>query len=172
MNITSTRRQFVHWLNLLWVYILCVVLSGAYLFQAIVHENPCPLCELQRVGMLIVGIGPLMNLKWGVHPHHYAVSIFGMLIGGSVSLFQICLHICPGFPTFGTRVLGLELYTWAFLVFSASLLGLSLLLFFWSEEDKDPLPLQIKEKVAFGLYCILCAANIVTAYLLFGLFHK
>ncbi len=172
MSPTNPRQQTVHWLNIIWVYILCSVLSGAYLFQAVVHENPCPLCELQRIGMLIVGMGPLLNLRWGIQPRHYAVSITGMLIGGAVSLFQICLHICPGFPTFGTRVFGWELYTWAFLVFASSLLGLGLLLFLWDEKDRTPQPLQIPEKIAFGFYIILCFANIITAYQLFGLFHK
>lgn len=107
--------------------ILVVILSGvvtsAFGYQFLTGENPCPLCLLQRLGMIGVATGQLLNFRFGISMKHHAFSLVHCLFGGSVAIRQILLHICLNFPTFGTPVLGLSLFTWSFLVFvCASLL--------------------------------------------------
>lgn len=128
---------FERCLNSLWIFILTTVVLLATAYQIAYHELPCPLCLLQRVGMFLVALGPLWNIWYGFKVSHYGFSLFSAIFGGSVSLRQILLHICPQFSTFGTPVLGLELYTWAFLVFVSSVAGCALILCTSSQKYKE-----------------------------------
>ena len=148
-------------LNTLWIYILSAILLGAYIYQDVEHQDPCSLCVLQRLSMICVAIGPMLNLRFKIHAIHYAVSLAGCILGGAISLRQICLHICPGFPTFGYRVLGLELYSWSFLVFAFSLVGLACILFIYKEEKQTP---NIYEKGAIGLMALIAFSNFITTF--------
>ncbi|MBU6243719.1 MAG: disulfide bond formation protein B [Actinomycetales bacterium] len=108
---------------------LLVVLSGSLFLQFGVGEPPCPLCLIQRSGMIGLAVGPIMNLLWGLRPAHYALSILGAIAGGAGSVRQILLHIAdPGDPGYGPAVLGFHLYTWAFITFLVGTIGCALLL--------------------------------------------
>jgi len=157
----------VRFLNTLWIYILVGILLGAYIYQEVEAEIPCPLCMLQRLAMICMAIGPMLNLRVKVSTVHYGISLLSCIFGGTVSLRQIALHICPGFPTFGIRIFGLELYTWAFLVFACSLLGLALLLFLYKREEKRPL--NLFEKGAFAAILLITLSNCITTFLECGL---
>lgn len=108
---------------------LLVVLSGSMDLQFGLGEPPCPLCLIQRSGMIGLAVGPIMNLLWGVRPAHYALSILASLVGGAGSTRQILLHIAdPSDPGYGPAVLGYHLYTWAFITFLVGAAGCALLL--------------------------------------------
>lgn len=151
-------------LNTIWAFVICGVLLGGYSVQFLKHELPCPLCLLQRLSMIGVAMGPLLNLRFGIYPAHYAVSILSALFGGFVSLRQISLHICPGFSSFGEPVLGLELYTWALVVFACSIFVSAILLFLHttSPQHIQKVQMSIFEKIAFWLVLFMTAANVVT----------
>ncbi len=116
-------------LNLLDLIAVCGILLVALYIQIFWGEEPCPLCLLQRVGMVGVGVGLLMNLKFGISSRHYALSLLNALFGAAVALRQITLHIIPGEPAFGSPIFGLHLYTWSFIGFVAMMLYITLLLF-------------------------------------------
>lgn len=106
---------------------------GALAIQFGQHEVPCPLCLLQRLGFLAIAAGGLLNLRYGVRPAHYGVTLLGALTVGVVSLRQIALHICSGDEIgqctgYGGAPLGWHLYTWAFVAAAAAILGVALLL--------------------------------------------
>lgn len=70
-----------------------------------------------------------MNLRIGIAAKHYAYCMFGVLLGGAVSIRMITMHICPSFKGFfGIPMWGMNLFTWAFFAFVATLLGLAILL--------------------------------------------
>ncbi len=103
-------------LNLLGdVGVLCILI-GAVVIQVFWHESPCPLCLLQRMSLIGVFIGFLMNYWFGISSRHYAIALLSTIFGGAVGLRQIALHIVPGSPSFGDPIFGLHLYTWSFLV--------------------------------------------------------
>ncbi len=104
----------IHWAL---IAIICLVIIGAFNVQIFEHELPCPLCWLQRVAMLGAASAAAMALINGFQRRYIAGSLLFSLGGAAVSLRQIALHVCPGSPQFGQPVLGLSLYTWAFLVF-------------------------------------------------------
>ncbi len=155
--------------------LLSMPLLGAFGIQIFMHEIPCPLCLLQRVGMLGVAVGLLMNLRFGIRPMHYGISIISALIGAAISTRQILLHIVPsadGITGYGDAVLGMHLYTWALVVFLASILGIALLMILMKWRDityEKVVTLSILEKVFFLLFILLALANTTGAFLECGL---
>jgi len=168
----SSTMKAIRVLNTLWIFILCFVLTGAMIYRFAFHEDPCPLCLLQRFAMIGTGIAAFMNLRFGIKPQNYALALAFTIFGGSVSLRQISLHICPQFSTFGSPVWGLELFTWAFLVFAGSLAGLMVLLFLQptdARQHEKPHKLHLLEKAA-GIYLFIAALyNAIMIYFLCGL---
>jgi disulfide bond formation protein DsbB len=155
---------------------ISLVLLGAYGVQFILWEFPCPLCLLQRLGMLGAAFGMMLNLRFGIKPSHYGISIISAVFGASVSMRQIQLHIVPveGQPTgYGSAIFGLHLYTWAFLVIAATILILSIIMLsgrqFESNESADARPAGGITKFVFILFIIIAAANTVTTFLECGL---
>lgn len=138
------------------VIVLCGVITAAFGYQIIFNQNPCPLCFLQRVAMIGIATGQLLNFRFGFKMSHHAISLFNCLFGAAVSLRQICLHICPGFPTFGTPVLGFGLYSWAFIVFVCSLFVIGVILWLYNPKWKalSSKPLDYLERFA-SIYLFL-----------------
>lgn len=121
-------------INLVALVALLGVITGSLDLQILVGEQPCPLCLLQRSGMIGLAVGPIMNLLWGMRPAHYAVSILAAFAGGAASTRQILLHIAtPGDPGYGPAIAGFHLYTWAFITFTIGAAGCAFLLLFSSQ---------------------------------------
>lgn len=155
--------------------IISVILSGVMLaafgVQFIYKEEPCPLCLLQRLGMIAVSAGALLNVRFHPRAVHYGLMLLGSVFGGFVALRQISLHVCPGMPAFGLPVLGLSLYTWSFIVFVCCIAAVSLLLFIhrpYGDERELP-PLNGLEKFALGFALLIAFGNAVAALMQCGL---
>lgn len=109
-----------------WVLAYSVVMISAFYIQFVMGEFPCPLCMLQRYGMILATLGALfviMQARRGAlttarYAQGLGMGLLGVLAGASVSLRQIALHILPGDPGYGEPFLGLHLYTWAFITFA------------------------------------------------------
>lgn len=95
------------------------ILGMAFAWQFIYGELPCPLCLLQRVALILAGVGFLLNMRLGPSPMHYAMSIAASLGGMLASGRQVLLHMAPGDPGYGSPFLGMHFYTWAFIAFCA-----------------------------------------------------
>jgi disulfide bond formation protein DsbB len=119
---------------------LLLVLTGSLYLQFVIGEQPCPLCMIQRSGMIALAIGPLMNLLWGLKPRNYALVILASFVGGAGSVRQILLHIANDTdPAYGPAILGFHMYTWAAIVFGVATVGVALMLM-WDGpiEAKEP----------------------------------
>jgi disulfide bond formation protein DsbB len=126
---TSRAVHLSRWINVLALVALLGVLAGSLHLQFGVGEQPCPLCLVQRSGMIGLSVGPIMNLLWGIRARHYALSILAALVGSAGSIRQILLHIyTPGDPGYGPAVLGWHLYTWALVTFIVGIAGCAILL--------------------------------------------
>ena len=129
MDRDMVASKFALLVNILDVFALIVILTLAFIFQWVFHELPCTLCLLQRVGFLITATGFLLNLRYGLRPSHYAISLIGALFTSFVALRQIALHVVPGTGAYGSSILGLHMYTWSFIAsmviicFTATLLS-------------------------------------------------
>lgn len=159
----------IRFLNAVHVLILAGVLLGAYGVQFMMKEQPCPLCMLQRLSMMGIAVMAICNLKFGIRPAHYGVAILSAMLGAGVSLRQIALHICPQFPTFGEPLLGLDLYWWAFIVFSCSIGAIAIFLALFKKEQEKPMHLNWFEKGVFVLMALIIIGNVITTFLECGL---
>ncbi len=157
-------------LNAFAILGLCGVLLGAYYIQFVEGEYPCPLCLLQRLAMLGVAFGAMLNLRFGIRTRHYGVSLLSAVFGASVSIRQILLHIDPSDSGYGSPILGLHLYTWAFIIFAVAILLIGVMMFFEtqfkdSSEDRSAKSIGWFVKAVFFLVVLIAASNVVTTFL-------
>jgi disulfide bond formation protein DsbB len=109
--------RFATRLNALALYAISAILLVAFYYQIALGELPCPLCMLQRVGIVALAFGPMLTLRYGPRPAHYGLVIIAALVGAVISARQVLLHIAPGDPGYGSAFLGYHFYTWAFVCF-------------------------------------------------------
>jgi disulfide bond formation protein DsbB len=128
------NRDYINILNILGLFGLSVVLLMGLVLQIALNELPCPLCLLQRIGFVMVMFGFVLNVKYGAAQRHYGVILLGALFGAATALRQISLHVIPGTPAYGSPIFGMHYYTWAFVLFGATILGVAILLILWKEE--------------------------------------
>lgn len=114
--------------NSMELFAIVIMLALTFYFQIVLHELPCPLCLLQRIGFLAVALGLLLNLRFGPQPSHYALVILSALFTAFVALRQIALHIVPGTGAYGSAVLGFHLYTWVFIIAMIVIIATTLML--------------------------------------------
>ncbi|MFP3505729.1 disulfide bond formation protein B [Burkholderia sp. SIMBA_062] len=99
--------------NILALLAICFALSIALYYEFVLHELPCPLCALQRLGLILVGIGITMNIRFEAKVSHYSLVLLGAIATGAAGFRQILLHVCPGTEAYGSPFLGLHFYTWS-----------------------------------------------------------
>lgn len=160
-------RPLLHNLNALGLLGIGGVLAAAFGMQLVLHELPCPLCLLQRAAFIAVGIGFLLNVRFGSSPAHYGVVLASAVAGAAMSLRQVLLHIVPGTGEYGSALFGLHLYTWGFVGFAATILYVAALLFL--EARAGRLPAGPRNGLLSGpaswLFVILVAANLISVLL-------
>ncbi len=169
----SAEKEFTLFSNLLDIAGIILVLSVAYFLQFKLAELPCPLCLLQRLGLLATTIGFAMNLRFGFRPSHYGISLLAALFTGATALRQVLLHIAPvpGQPTgYGAPFLGLHLYTWVFVMAIAIILLIAIMLMFDNqlrsreEMTHSKTTMKIIHVILF-LLTFLALANVITTYM-------
>jgi disulfide bond formation protein DsbB len=117
-------------LNALGLYAVALVLAAAFAAQFVQHELPCPLCLLQRIQFALLAIGPILNIRCGPRPSHYALSLLAAAVGFAFSTRQVLLHIMPGDTGYGTALLGYHYYTLALIGFAAAIVLIAAVLLF------------------------------------------
>lgn len=158
-------RSFAVTLNALSLYAVALVLAAAFAAQLLLHELPCPLCLLQRIQFAVLAIGPIMNIRWGPRPSHYALSLLAAAAGAAFSTRQILLHIMPGDAGYGTALFGFHYYTLAFVGFAAAIVLLAAMLLFdrqFEENSAMPLVAGGFARTAVWLVIVLTALNVIS----------
>ena len=153
-------------LNALGLYAVALVLAAAFAAQLLLHELPCPLCLLQRILFAALAVGPILNIRFGPRPSHYALSLFAAIAGAVASTRQVLLHIMPGDAGYGSALLGYHYYTWALIGFiTAIVLLASMLLFdrqFAENATAQPVSDGVFVQMAVWLVIGLTALNVVS----------
>jgi disulfide bond formation protein DsbB len=156
--------------NIIALFAVCAALVVAFYYQLVFGELPCPLCLLQRVGMIAIGIGFLLNILYGIRSTHYGVGLIGCVLTGLISLRQILLHLAPGDPGYGSTFLGLHFYTLGAIGALLFLFVIAFLLILksWEQPVKRKLP-SMWGNLAIWLFAVLIAGNLLSTVLECGL---
>lgn len=167
MSWTATIRTIIRDLNILEFVGIVLALFMAFAFQIIFHELPCPLCLLQRIGLIGIAFGFLMNLRFGPRPSHYAISILSGIFTSFVALRQISLHVIPGEATYGNAFFGLHLYTWAFILSMSIVIATTVMLAIDRQYKKPSTRIRLPRTthLLFTIMMLLIIANIVSVWL-------
>jgi disulfide bond formation protein DsbB len=161
-------RSLAVTLNALSLYAVALVLAAAFAAQLLLHELPCPLCLLQRVQFAVLAIGPILNVRFGPRPSHYALSLLAAVAGAAFSTRQVLLHITPGDAGYGTALFGYHYYTWALTGFVVAIVLLAVILLFDRQFGSDREPTVAPPAyaaVAVWLVIGLTALNVVSTLL-------
>lgn len=159
--------------SLSWSYIfntlallgICGSLAEAFYYQIFMNELPCPLCQLQRVGLTMAGIGMMLNMRFGPSAVHYSIILASAIAGGIASVRQVLLHIQPGDAGYGSELLHFHFYTWGFISFLVISIFCAVMLCI----DRDNMTLAFKKTVAglttlvMFVFLTLAAANTVSS---------
>jgi len=129
-------RSLALTLNAFGLYAVALVLAVAFAAQLLLDELPCPLCLLQRIQFAMLAVGPILNVRFGPRPSHYAVSLLAAIAGAAFAARQVLLHIMPGDAGYGSALLGYHYYSWAFIGFAVAIIALAAVLLF-DEQFRD-----------------------------------
>lgn len=163
----ADSSPFSRGLNMLALAGICAVLGMAFLWQVAYKELPCPLCLLQRTAFVLVGIGLVLNVRFGPSPMHYGLILLSALGGAFVAGRQVLLHIAPGDPGYGSPFLGLHFYTWAFIAFVIIMVWVAVMLVIDrnASDHNSLIPMDSFTGFIMWLFFFLVAANVVSTLL-------
>jgi hypothetical protein len=122
--------------NAIDIFAVVSISLAAVLVQIFMHELPCPLCLLQRIGIMAIGFGYLMNIMFGNRIVHYAYSTLAAVITLLIAIRQILLHIVPGSGYYGDAIFGLHLYSWVFVICILVIIWNTLIITMYPDEVK------------------------------------
>lgn len=97
------------------VFSMTIMLIMAFFYQFAVHDLPCSMCMMSRMGLYAISFGFIINLTKGRSSSNYFLSLIACLVSLAISLEFLVRHIVPGSSTFGSAVFGLHMYTWNFI---------------------------------------------------------
>jgi disulfide bond formation protein DsbB len=168
MEVSSLRSLAVT-LNALGLYAIALVLAAAFAAQLLLGELPCPLCLMQRIQFAMLAIGPVLNIRFGPRPSHYAVSLLSAVAGAGFAMRQVLLHIVPGDAGYGAALLGYHYYSWAFVGFVAAIVLIAVMLLldgqFTGADTDEPAAIGWFGRGAVWLVIALVALNVISTLL-------
>ena len=153
-------------LNILGLAGVSLVLLVAFFYQLVLGELPCPLCLLQRGAFVALGMGFLLNIRFGFSTAHYGIVLISAVTGAATSMRQVLLHIKPGDSGYGSTLLGLHFYSWALVAFAAYVIYAGILLFVEAGNRRAENPTQDGlGRAALWLFLLVVAGNLVSTLL-------
>jgi disulfide bond formation protein DsbB len=153
------------------IFIIAITANIIALFyQFAFHELPCPLCLLQRVGLLFIAFGAIMNMRHGNEFRYNLIIIISSIYSLIVAMRQVLLHIVPGDPGYGSKFLNLHFYTWNDIVSFSFIILVSLtpvlknikfnsILSYFSISDK------LLNRLLFLILLTILLINVISVYL-------
>lgn len=154
-------------LNILGLFGISAALLVAFYYQLALFDLPCPLCLLQRVGLILIGCGFLFNVRFGIKGAHYGIALIGCVVTGSIAARQMFLHILPGDAGYGSTFLGLHFYTWALLSSIIAVVAIAVMMMLGKDRSvtEETLTVSLWGKLAMVLFALMIAANLVSTVL-------
>jgi len=159
-----------HNLNVAGLLGICLTLLIAFFYQLVLHDLPCPLCLLQRAGLIMVGLAFMMNIRFGEKGQYYAIALLGAIGTGCIATRQVLLHIVPGSGSYGSALFGLHFYTWALLCSVGLILYVAAMLMQYRHRTEDAGEVGVSKIAGLSmlLFAVLIAANLGFIFLQCG----
>lgn len=151
----TVNHTIYHHLNALVLLAIDCILLFAFYDQLFKHDLPCPMCLLQRLGLVACSIAIILNLRHGLRARHYGLFILSCVYGASMSLRQISLHVVPHESTYGNAFMGYHLYTWGFIAFSTFIFVAGIALLMPHQFVPQSQPITFKQQPAWIKFVIL-----------------
>lgn len=162
---TNTYRMGM-WLNTVGLFGICAILVIAFYYQLVLSELPCPLCLLQRTGMMLIGFGFLFNICLGIKNTHYSIALIGCVLTGLIAARQVFLHILPGDSGYGSTFLGLHFYTWALVTSILITVAIAVIMTLHkSDSEQSLVPKSLTVKIVITFFTLLITANLISTIL-------
>jgi disulfide bond formation protein DsbB len=168
-------------LNYLYLVAVMIVIAGilttAMTLQYAYGELPCPLCLLQRVALLGVCLGIMLNFRSGFSYQNTGFSLLFTIFLLIVSVRQSLLDIYPrpGHEYIGSAVLGIHMPVWSIIIALALLIAYALKLAVLGgdehlrEDDIRSFPVIDRLASLLSVYVILlCLINLVSVVIQCG----
>ena len=132
------QREIVYMLNIASLAGVTAISLAAIVLQFLLNELPCPLCLLQRAGILAIGIGYMMNLMLGCKSRYISLSTFAAIFTMFFAIRQVLLHITPDSTGYGDVILGAHMYSWVVIVSSTIVLWNCLINLYLEDNYRRP----------------------------------
>lgn len=151
--------------NSLALLFICAVLVIAIFEQFFGSALPCPLCYLQRVGYIGMGVTMCLNLNRGPRPFHYGLLILATLFLMVTAGRQVLLHILPGSTTYGDALFGLSAYTWNAILAFIAIICVAIALMFQHGFHYPGHLFSRLSKVIISIFLLIVLINLVSVFL-------
>ncbi len=166
-----------------YVYLLLVmaviagILTAAMTLQYVKGELPCPLCLLERVAMLGVCFGIMMNFRRGFSYQNTGFSLLFAIVLLVIAVRQSLLDIYPrpGHEYIGSAIFGIHMPVWSIIIALSLLTAYAIKLAvlggdeYLRQADLGEFPAIRKISDVLSLYIIaICIINLVSVILQCG----
>ncbi|MGU3574399.1 disulfide bond formation protein B [Brucellaceae bacterium C25G] len=157
---------FFHYIYLLgMMFVIAAILTAAMILQYAYAELPCPLCLLQRIAMLGVCFGVMLQLRYGLTFRYAGITLLFAVFLLIVSVRQTLLdiYVRAGHEYIGSAVFGLHMPVWSILIALALISAVSIQMMVWGRGDDHrrerigAFPLIRMAALALGLYVVALA---------------
>ena len=162
---------------LLVMFVIAGILTAAMTLQYVNGELPCPLCLLERVAMLGVCFGIMLNFRRGFSYQNTGFSLLFAIVLLVISVRQSLLDIYPrpGHEYIGSAIFGIHMPIWSIIIALALLTAYAIKLAilggdeYLREADVSEFPAIRRIADALSIYVIaICLINLVSVVLQCG----
>jgi disulfide bond formation protein DsbB len=163
---------------LLVIFVMAGILTAAMTLQYVNGELPCPLCLLERVAMLGVCFGIMLNFRRGFSYQNTGFSLLFAIVLLVISVRQSLLDIYPrpGHEYIGSAIFGIHMPVWSIIIALALLIAYAIKLAilggdeYLREADVSEFPAIMRIADILSIYVIaICLINLVSVVLQCGL---
>jgi disulfide bond formation protein DsbB/nitrate reductase NapE component len=162
---------------LLVMFVIAGILTAAMTLQYVNGELPCPLCLLERVAMLGVCFGIMLNFRRGFSYQNTGFSLLFAIVLLVISVRQSLLDIYPrpGHEYIGSAIFGIHMPVWSIIIALALLTAYAIKLAilgddeYLREADVSEFPAIRRIADILSIYVIaICLINLVSVVLQCG----
>jgi len=157
-------------INFLALFAVSVILLFVLYWQLVRGELPGSLAMLQRIALIGIGLGFLLNVRFGSSESHFGVVIVSAAAGLAVAARQLLAYAAASGVALGPAMFEWHFYTWALVGFFAAVALGGLLLFVegqFVEGLRDTRPSGAAQAAGW-LFVLVALAHAVSALLQCG----